>query len=88
MSSFTQKNLPLRFKSNSHVFKSNEILRNPPNSQKSVQSISASERQGETSTPKLLSQNELSDFICVNLGMIKQFLKALSVEVYCFSYIF
>ena len=32
------------------------------NSQKWVQSISAREGKGETSTPKLFSENELRDF--------------------------
>lgn len=40
-----------------------------PNSQKSRQSTSGSEWEGETSTPKLFSQNELSDLI---LNLSKQ----------------
>lgn len=42
-----------------------------PNSQKSKQSTSGSEWEGETSTPKLFSQNELSDLIR-DLNLSKQ----------------
>ncbi|KAK4876078.1 hypothetical protein RN001_012500 [Aquatica leii] len=42
-----------------------------PNSQKSGASTSGSKWEGKTSTPKLFSQNELSDLIC-HLNLSKQ----------------
>lgn len=57
------------------------------NSQKSVQSISGSERKDVTATPRLFSQNTLRDFKRDEFRNDKQFVKELDVEAYCFNYI-